>query len=150
MLLIKVDRVGERVFMDAINRHPDAAFRAVGRGMRRTGRGIHNAAARWLAGSRDNTGGFPVPTVTGHLARSLNWLAPGETKAAGGQSVRAGPMETVVYNTARYADVVARGTHSSAKFGARDFLRAGLDDFNAGNRIAVILDEELSREWPGA
>lgn len=147
MLIFKVDRKNEKIYLDAINRHPEAAYRAVSRGMETAGRGVFAEAFRWLSGPRAATGGFPVPVKTGHLRRLLAWLKPGESKSEGGDTVSAGELETVVYNSAAYADAIAKGLGSSAKFGPRDYLAKGLEDFNRGDGIAGAINDELAKEW---
>lgn len=147
MLAMKVDIVNEKVILEEIRSLPQSTDRAVARALARVGQGIFRHASHWLSGKKRNTGGFPVPRKTGHLRRMLAWVKPGKTKSKGGDTVSAGPDETIVYNTAAYADVIALGRGSSAKFGPRDFLQQALDDFNQGNRIARIIDEELEAEW---
>ena len=140
---MKIDVVNEKIIIQKLTRAPDNVSRAMGKTMERAGKGVFREAYDWLSGSGGSTGGFPVPVVTGNLRRMLAWLKPGESKSSEGQVVTAGPAESVVYDTARYSTVIAMGLGSSAKFGPRDYLRRGLDEFNAGNRIERILDQEL-------
>lgn len=91
-------------------------------------------------------GSYPVPVLTGNLRRMLNWLSPGDSKSGDAGTFTAGPMEVVVYDSAAYADVIAKGKWTSAGFGPRDFLGDALTKFNEGARIKRILDEEIQQE----
>lgn len=145
MLTVKVDVVNEKVVLERIQKIPILAIGAARAAMTRVGAGVYAEASEWLKGAKSATGGFPVPEVTGHLRGLLNWVKPGKSVSAAGMSFTAGPHETVVYDAAAYALTIAKGTGSSAKFGARDYLLKALDEFNAGDRIANILDEEIER-----
>ena len=145
MLTVKVDVVNEKVVLERIQKIPLQAIGAARAAMTRVGKGVFSEAYDWLSGSKSPTGQFPVPVVTGNLRRLLGWVKPGETVSSGGLSFTAGPHETVVYDSAAYALTIAQGRGSSAKFGARDYLQKALDEFNAGDRIAKILDEEIER-----
>lgn len=147
MLLMKVDVANEKVFLERVQRDMKGVPGAMRRAMTRTGRGVFRKATDWLSGKRADTGGFPVPVVTGHLRRMLNWLKPGESKSDGGSVVVAGPAESIVYNTAAYSEVIAKGLGSSEQYGPRDYLEKALTDFSANNRISQIIDEELDAEW---
>jgi hypothetical protein len=142
---MRVDVHNEKIILDRLNQAPALAFGAVRKAMARVGMGVHRSAYDFLSGKKTDTGGTPIPVVTGNLRRMLDWLKPGESKYAGGMTVVAGPYDTIVYDTAAYAEAVAKGKGSSAKFGPRDFLAGALDDFNSGKRIDRIMDEEMRR-----
>ena len=145
MLTIKVDVVNEKVVVERIAKIPTLAIGAARAAMTRVGKGVFSEAYDWLSGGKADTGGFPVPVVIGNLRRLLAWVKPGESVSAGGQTVTAGPHETIIYDSAAYAMTIAQGRGSSAKYGPRDFLVKALDEFNAGERIVKILDEEIER-----
>ncbi len=146
MLIMKVDTLNQKVLFQRLRSAPDRVRNALATAMEKIGRGVFRSAFDWLSGSRADTGGFPVPVRTGHLRRMLDWLAPGQSRSAGGSTITAGPLESVVYNTAAYAESIAKGGGSSAKFGDRDFLAQALEEFNAGDGIARAIDDELERE----
>lgn len=91
-------------------------------------------------------GSYPVPRVTGHLLGRLAWLKPGEVKSAGSQTFFAFLNETVIYNSADYAEDIFEGKGTSAKYGPRDALKDGLARFNQGDKIQEILEEEIHKE----
>ena len=91
-------------------------------------------------------GSYPVPRVTSHLLGRLAWLKPGETKSAGGKTFFAFLNETVIYNSADYAETIFEGKGTSAAYGPRDALKDGLNRFNQGNKINDILEEEIHKE----
>jgi len=97
-----------------------------------------------LLGARP--GSYPVPVMTGNLRRMLNWLSPGDSKTGDAGTFTAGPMEVVVYDSAAYANVIAKGKWTSAGFGTRDFLGDALTKFNEGARIKQILEDEIQQE----
>lgn len=145
MVNVRVEVVNEKIILQRLERAPTQVFGAISAAMERVGKGVMAESEKWLKGTKSNTGQMPVPVVTGNLRRLLNWLKPGEATSAGGGTIVAGPHETVVYDSAAYATAVALGRGSSAKFGPRDYLAAGLERFNSGNRIEHILDEEIER-----
>lgn len=67
-------------------------------------------------------GSYPVPVLTGHLRRSEDYVPPGKSKSTDAFTFRAGRLEAILYNSARYASVIHDGTHSSTKFGRRPFM----------------------------
>lgn len=93
-----------------------------------------------------NSGGYPVPVRTGHLRRMLDFLYPGQSKSGPSGTFTAGPMETVIFNSAAYASAIHEGRNSSAKFGPRSFLTDALMRFNEGAQIKRIVEEEINRE----
>lgn len=147
MLYMKVDLAGEKVLMADLKNMPSAVNHGMRRAMIRLGRGVFRSAFDWLSGSRADTGGFPVPAKTGHLRRSLNWLQPGQSKSSRDGIITAGPDEVVVYDSAAYAESIARGLGSSEKFGPRDYLARALEEFS-GRPVEKIIDEELEQVSP--
>lgn len=93
-------------------------------------------------------GAYPVPVITGHLRRSLDWVKPGASKSGNGQVFSAGPDEVIIYNSARYARVIHDGTHSSTKAGKRPFLLDALKNYDRGGNIRRILDQRLQEVLP--
>lgn len=91
-------------------------------------------------------GSYPVPRVTGHLLRMLNWLKPGETKAANNISFTAAQNEAIIYDAASYADTIFSGKGTSETYGPRDALKDGLEVFNMGAHIRQIMEEEIQRD----
>lgn len=68
----------------------------------------------------------PVPRVTGWLASSQGYVPPGTTvKTKGGQTVRAGRGEVIIYNSAQYAHPIHEGGHTSKSYGRRPFQEDG-------------------------
>lgn len=92
-----------------------------------------------LLGARP--GSYPVPVLTGHLRRSLDFVKPGESKTSNGITFRAGKFEAIVYNSAEYANVIHEGKLSSAKYGRRPYL----DDAVKKVNIQGILEAEINR-----
>ena len=169
MLDIQVDIQGEKVILNNLQSFADTLPKAVQRGLTRVAKGIHREAYEWLSGagakaSNVPSGGYPVPVRSGHLRGHLNWLKPGETKAAtepsplaesdSGKdpgflvdgSFTAGDMEAVIYDSAIYSKAIHDGAGSSAKFGPRPFLVDALERFNKGSRIEEIMAEEIETE----
>ena len=95
-------------------------------------------------------GSYPVPRVTGHLLRMLNWLKPGETKTSGDMTFTASDTESIIYNAADYAENIFRGTGTSSKYGPRDALKDGLERFNQGGRIKQTIEEEITKDIKNA
>lgn len=157
MLDISVKIEGDKVVIAGLNRFAAELPAAVQRGMERVAIGIYREASAWLNGpgskvsvrkgvKGSQAGAYPVPVRTGNLRRSLNWLKSGESKTGDAGTFTAGANEIVIYNAARYADIIHEGRGSSAKFGPRRFLTDALKIFNQGNQIKTIIEEEINKE----
>lgn len=152
-------------FKKLAERLPEAAYR----GLRRIAVGVFDNAHQWLSGAGGGTrgyknvwsatgyqrvktkmgaapGGYPVPVRTGHLRRSLAWLAPGASKSGDVGTVSAGRDEFIVFNSAAYASDVFLGKGRHAAFGPRDALKDALDMFNQGANAEMIMGQEVQRE----
>jgi len=153
MLNIKIKILNDKIAISGLTSFINKAPAAVKRGLTASALGVFREAFRWLSGSgakKSNiaAGGYPVPVRTGHLRRMLAWLKPGETKSADGQSFTAGPFESVVYDSAEYADVIHEGKGSSAKYGPRRYIDDALETFNRGDRIKRNIESEINRIKP--
>jgi len=94
-------------------------------------------------------GSYPVPIITGHLRRSLNWLKPGEAKSypeTGTFLAMLEPPQAVIYDSASYAETIHEGKGSSRKFGRRPFLTDAFERFNQGSKVAQMIEEEVKKE----
>jgi len=114
--------------------------------LQRVAKGIFRSAFAWLSGAKTPAGAYPVPIVTGHLRRGLDWLNPGESKSTETGAYAAGKHEVVIYDSAIYADPIFEGKSSSAKFGPRNALIDGLNRFNASVGIEKTIEDELQKE----
>jgi hypothetical protein len=94
-------------------------------------------------------GAYPVPRRTANLIQRLDFLFPGETKQGETGSFSAGPDEAMVYDSAEYAEPIHEGKGSSAKFGPRRYITDALEEFNQGDRIVGIAEEEVEKEMKG-
>lgn len=153
MLNIKVKVFNDKIVIDGLQRFVDKAPGAVKRGLATSALGVFKEAFKWLSGagakkSSVAAGGYPVPVRTGHLRRMLAWLKPGATKSAGGQSFAAGPFESVVYNSAEYAEVIHEGKRSSVKYGPRRYIEDAFETFNQGGKIKRNIEAEINRIKP--
>lgn len=169
MLDLKVTIDNDKVVIAGLEKLAAEMPGAVSRGLRRSAAGIYAIAYQWLSGKGGGTrtysrewsaggevrkkkkmgaagGGYPVPVRTGHLRRSLGWLAPGNSKSGDVGTFKAADDEVVVFNSARYAANVFLGRGSSAKFGPRDALRDALNYFNHGGQIQQMISEEIRKE----
>lgn len=146
MLHINVDIQGDKVVINGLQRFENALPGTLQRGLSKIARGVHREAFDFLSGAMDDTGGYPVPVRTGHLRRNLDWLDPGETKTADGETYAAGPLEAVVYDSAIYADVIHAGHGSSANHGPREFLDDALETFNRKKGVQDTMENEISKE----
>jgi len=144
VLDIRVEITGDKIVLAGLQRLGKAIPRAVDRGLERSAMGLHRAAMSFLSGGKGRPGGYPIPMRTGHLRRSLDWLGPNRSKSQNGMSFATGPHEALVYNSAVYSRAIHDGRGSSAKFGARPFLTDAFEQFNRGNHIAGIIEEEIS------
>jgi hypothetical protein len=89
-------------------------------------------------------GSYPVPVETGHLRRSLDFVPPGRSKTAEGQTFRAGPGEAMLFDSAEYARVILdpKQGESSHRHGPRPFLTDAIERVD----IVGILEAEIVRE----
>lgn len=90
-------------------------------------------------------GSYPVPRVTDWLRESLAFVKPRQTKTTRGRTFSAGAYESIVYNAAEYASVIAQAQGSSAKYRARPFISDGVQTYDQGGRIVAVMDEELQK-----
>jgi hypothetical protein len=169
MLDLKVTIDNDKVVIAGLEKIAARMPGAVNRGLRRSAAGIYAIGMQWLSGKGGQTrtysrewsaggevrtkkkygaapGGYPVPVRTGHLRRSLNWLAPGQSKSGDVGIFTAGPNEVVVFNSASYARAIFLGLGSSAQFGPRDALKDALEMFNRGAQIQQMIGEEIQKE----
>ena len=166
MLDIRVTIEGQKVVIEGLQKLGPKINAATRRGLERIGKGVFGQAYYWLSGpgsvfenrtSKSGKqyrkkvadylpGGYPVPVRIGHLRGRLAWLKPGEAKSADGQTFFAFLNETVIYDSADYAEDIFEGKGTSAKYGPRDALQDGLARFNQGGRIKDILEEEIQKE----
>lgn len=173
MLDLKITIEGHKVVIEGLQKLGTKINAATRRGLTRIGGGIFGGAYYWLngAGSKGRTsgvaikengkwkiknqkwtpqsipaGGYPVPKRSGHLLELLAWLKPGETNSIDGQTFFAFMNETVIYNSADYAETIFEGKGTSAAYGPRDALKDGLARFNQGNKINDIMEEEIHKE----
>jgi hypothetical protein len=101
------------------------------------------AVSDYLSGPKGSPGDYPVPVVTGHLRGRLDFVPPGQSKRSDGLTFNAKEFEGVVFNSARYADVIKDGTHSSGKYGPRDYMGDGVDAFGGSARVVDYLLREI-------
>jgi hypothetical protein len=91
-------------------------------------------------------GSYPVPVESGHLRRSLDFVPPGRSKTAGGQTFRAGRGEAVLFDSAEYSGVILdpKPGESSHQYGPRPFLTDGLE------RVDIVgnIENEIAKELP--
>jgi hypothetical protein len=170
MIDVQVRMDGEKALMAGLRRVSHRMEPAIRRGLTRSIREAHREGTALLSGpgrKRVRTrsyrgkgptaargqfamlggapGSYPVPVIMGHLRRELGHVEPGRTKVAGGLVFRAGKLEAVLFDAAEYADVIAQGKGSSAKYGKRPFLTDAVKQVNtAGN-----LEHELQKEADG-
>jgi len=150
MLDISVKISGDKVVINGLKRFGDRVPGAVRRGLTASAKDIFSEAQKWLSGpgakkSNIPGGGYPVPVRTGHLRRSLNWLAPGRTKSVEGETFTAGHLEAVIYNSAAYAEDISEGYGSSRKHGKRPFLHDAFTSFNKGNKLKANIEKEIKK-----
>lgn len=141
---IKIDEI--KVVAVGLGHFIDRVPKAAQRGLKRIVRGLHREAYDFLSGKKGKSGSYPVPVVTGHLRRNLDWLDPGEKKTRGAATFAAGNLEAMLFDSARYASVIHDGTHSSTDHGPRQFTDDALEAFDAGGRIEAIMDAEFKDE----
>lgn len=163
MLDIRVTVEGDKVVIAGLQAMGMKIDKAIKRGLTRSAKGIYDDAYKWLSGpgsiyeTRTSKTGkqyrkkiadilpgqYPVPVRTGHLRRLLGWLKPGASKTTEGMTFTAGPFESVVYDAAKYSEVIHEGKGTSARHGPRPYLADALKRFNQGNKIKHILEEEI-------
>jgi len=141
MLSLNVTVENDKVVIKGLQEMAAEMPQALKNTMKRGAIGTHREAFDFLSGAKGNPGGYPVPVETGHLRRLLDFLPPGKSK--GGFS--AGPLESIVYDSAIYSRTIHDGTGSSAKFGARPFITDGFEAFNRGDQLVQIADEEVAK-----
>ncbi|NOQ51727.1 MAG: hypothetical protein GQ578_05880 [Desulfuromonadaceae bacterium] len=142
MLTINAALAGDKVVLRGLRELQRDMPKALQRTLTRAAIGTHREAFDFLGGAKEPSGAYPVPIVTGHLRRLLNWLKPGASKG----EFRAGPLESIVYNSAEYSETIHEGHGSSTKYGARPYITDGFERFNRGNRLAKIAGEEIEAE----
>ncbi|WP_305046330.1 hypothetical protein [Geoalkalibacter sp.] len=152
--MISIQVRGDRVLIDDLGDMASQAPAALRKGLRRIAEGAHRHAFDWLSGAGAQAsgvaaGGYPVPVRTGHLRRSLDFIGPGETRAAGGEVWRTGDLEAVLFDSAAYSGAIHDGTGSSRKFGPRAFLVDGVESFDRAEGIVAVLEDELDRSLKG-
>jgi hypothetical protein len=151
LLDLKVTIENDKVVIQGLQDLAREMPQAIKRGLRRSAAGIYAIAFQWLSGPGAQKSGipggdYPVPVRTGHLRRSLDWLAPGQSKSGDVGTFKAGDDEVVIFDSALYAPAVFLGRGSSAKFGPRDALKDALDYFNHGGQIQQMIGEEIRKE----
>lgn len=87
----------------------------------------------------------PVPSISGNLKRLLGWVGPGESKGSGDMNFTAGDLELVLFDSAAYATSIFQGKDSSAKYGERDAIKDGMENFGGVNKMAQVIDEEIQK-----
>ncbi len=128
-------------YLDTLATNLKVAFK---KGITKSTMKVHGSVMNYLSGAKGSPGDYPVPIRTNHLRGALAFLPPGQSKQAGGVSFKAGEFSGVVYNSARYADVIRNGTHSSSKHGPRDYMEDGLKAFGGSARVAEYLLQEIN------
>ncbi len=135
----------DRIIIDGLREAAAEMPAAIRRGLTTAAIGVHGQTFDKLSGAKGPAGEYPVPVVTGHLRRLLDWLKPGASKSGEAGTFSAGEMSTVVFDSASYAFAIHEGKGSSTKFGARPFLSDGFDQFNEGDKIVSILNDEIAK-----
>ncbi len=172
MLDIKASLEGDKVIIDGLENLAEHLTDTIQRGLSKIAGGVYDRAFAFLSGpgakgtseyrvskktgkkylkytKRDTpiaAGQYPVPVRTGFLQSALDFLEPGETKNAFGETFTAGPLEAIVFDAAEYAKTIHEGLGSSAKYGPRQFITDAFEKFNQGERAAQTLDEEIAEE----
>ncbi len=142
MLSINATLENDKIVITGLRELSRDLPQALQRTLTRGAIGTHRESFDLLGGSKEPAGAYPVPVVTGHLRRLLDWLKPGARK----ENFSAGPLESIVYNSAEYSRVVHEGRGSSTKFGVRSFITDGFERFNKGDKLAEIAAEEIEAE----
>lgn len=130
---------------------------AASEGLRDAAEGTFRIAAELLSGpgskkcrkkkaSGSTPGSYPVPVLSGHLRRMLGFVPPGETKASNGISFTARSNEAIVYDAARYAEVVHEGKRSSEKYGKRRFIVDAFLRFGGVGSVEESVMREIDNE----
>lgn len=89
-------------------------------------------------GEINPAGAYPVPRRLGHLFRQQRRLLTNRTETHDGMTVRTGPLEVAVFNSAVYSGVIHEGLHTSKEHGPRRFI---LDSVKADEAADVVADE---------
>jgi hypothetical protein len=171
MLDLHLTIEGDKIIIDGLQKFAAELPGAVQKGLAQVGAGVFTEALYWLKGaggaskkvrsdyvgftkksgeevkfrSYKGAGGYPVPIRTKNLLSHLNWLFPGKSKSDDSGSFTAGPFETVIYDSAAYANVIHEGRGSSAKFGPRRYLTDALEKFNQGAKISDTIEDEIEK-----
>lgn len=96
-----------------------------------------------LLGARP--GSYPVPSVTDHLRKMLDWLKPGQSKTGEAGTFATGPNEVMIYDSAIYANVIHEGKWTSKAYGPRRYLTDALEMFNRGLGIQMAIEDEIQK-----
>lgn len=143
-MILSVNAKGDGFVIDFLDSFDERTARGARRAVQRITTSVFRHASAFLAGHhKAASGGYPVPSRTGHLRRQLNFVANGKSK----DGFKAGDMEGIIYNSAIYAPVIALGTGSSQKFGERQFLKSGLERFMSEENVEAVFIEEIFREF---
>ena len=130
---------------DIIDRVHAAAIRRLQgpkRGVR-TVRAKKSGRQRTVALKPELAGSDPIPRVTGNLLRLLGSVKPGRSKTSRGLIFTAGPLEAILYDSARYSSQISGGTGSSAKYGARPFEKDAVEEVEP--QMPAIINERINR-----
>ena len=129
---------------DIIDRVHAAAIRRLQgprRGVR-TVRAKKSGRQRTVALKPELAGSDPIPRVTGNLLRLLGSVKPGRSKTSRGLIFTAGPLEAILYDSARYASQISEGKGSSAKYGARPFEKDAVAEVEP--QMPAIINERIN------
>ncbi|WP_020675556.1 hypothetical protein [Geopsychrobacter electrodiphilus] len=145
MLGLNVTVQGDKIILSGLRLLTNDIDPAAARGLAKAAKGSMREAHKFLSGAGGKPGSYPVPVETGHLRRMLNWLKPGVSKTADGETFTTGKLEAMVYDSAIYSNVIHDGTGSSSKFGARPFITDGFERFNQTVGVANVIEDEIAK-----
>jgi hypothetical protein len=83
----------------------------------------------------------PVPSISGNLKRLLGWVGPGESKG----DFTAGDLDLILFDSADYASFIFEGKGSSSKYGERQAIQDGMENYGGVDKMAQVLDEEIQK-----
>ncbi len=169
MLDVKITVDENKIVLENLERLGNNLKPAAMRAVERVAGGTYDGAMQWLSGPGGQTrsysrewsaggevrkkkqygaapGGYPVPVRTGHLRRSLAWLAPGQSKSGDVGTVTAGEDEFIIFDSASYALQIFEGTGSSAAYGPRNAILDSFEMFNRSGQIQQLVGEEVRKE----